>query len=243
MKPSILLEILDIILPPRCIVTGDIVERQGMISAQGFAGLYFIGFPHCSCCGVPFEFEVEGTAQCAECLKEPPGYETARSALKYNDRSRDVILGFKHADKTHAVTAFAPWLKRAGEGMLGQADFIVPVPLHRWRLLSRRYNQAALMAFALARETGVKCLPDALARVRATPSQGHMDRKDRADNVRKAFAFNMRYAGQVKGKTIVLVDDVYTTGSTVKECAKVLLGAGAAKVHVLTLARVANSAG
>ncbi len=99
------------------------------------------------------------------------------------------------------------------------------------------------MAFALARETGLKCLPDALVRIRATPSQGHMDRKDRADNVRKAFAFNPRYADQVKGKTIVLVDDVYTTGSTVKECAGVLLKAGAAKVHVLTLARVANATG
>ena len=217
------------------------VENQGMITPESWAGLDFIGTPFCESCGIPFEFEVEDKARCAECLKDEPGFASARAALKYNDGSRDIILGFKHSDKIHAVRSFTPWLKRVGAEMLSEADFLVPVPLHRWRLLSRRYNQAAVMAFALERETGVKSLPDTLARVRATKSQGHMAMKERAENVRKAFAFNGRYAAQVKGKVIVLVDDVYTTGSTVKECTKVLLKAGAKKVHVLTLARVVSS--
>ncbi len=241
MKNSVLAQAIDIVLPPRCVITGGMVERQGMIAPEGWAGLDFIGNPFCASCGISFEFEVEDKTHCAECLKDSPVFASARSALKYNDRSRDLILGFKHSDKIHAVQAFVPWLKRVGAEMIGEADFLVPVPLHRWRLLSRRYNQAAVIAFALGKDIGVKCLPDGLARVRATKSQGHMAMKERADNVRKAFAFNPRYAAQVKGKTIVLVDDVYTTGATVQECTKVLLKAGAKRVHVLTLARVVSS--
>ncbi len=238
MNSSLLKQAVDIVLPPRCVVTGDMVERQGMMAPQAWAALDFIAAPFCGSCGIAFEFEVEDKTLCAECLVDMPPYKTARAALKYNDRSRDLILGFKHADKIHAVKAFIPWLKLAGEGMLGQADYLVPVPLHRWRLLSRRYNQAAVIAYALAKNTGLECLPDALARTRATTSQGHLTIKERQKNVRRAFAFNPRYQDQLKGKTIVLIDDVYTTGSTVRECTKVLLKAGAKAVHVLTLARV-----
>jgi len=238
---SFLSQAIDIVLPPRCVVTGEMVERQGMIAPKGWAGLDFIGVPFCASCGVPFEFEVEDKAHCAECLKDRPPFAAARCVLKYNDGSRDLILGFKHSDKIHAVQAFIPWLKRVGAEMLDEADVLVPVPLHRWRLLSRRYNQAAIIAFALGKDTGLKCLPDAIVRVRATPSQGHLSTEERLNNVHKAFAFNRRYTEQVKGKSLVLVDDVYTTGATVKECTKVLLTAGALRVHVLTLARVVHS--
>lgn len=120
--------------------------------------------------------------------------------------------------------------------MLKEADFIVPVPLHFWRLVSRRYNQAALIAQSLAKETDKPVISNLLRRTRATPSQGHL--KQRFRNVRRAFVLDPKYTEDVKGKTIVLVDDVYTTGATVRECAKVLMKSGAGKVHVLTLARV-----
>ncbi len=228
----------DAVLPPRCIVSGEMVERQGMIAPLVWADLDFIAEPFCAVCGFPFEFEVEKSSQCASCLANRPPYESARAALKYGDTSRDIILGFKHADKTHAVKAFIPWLKRAGADMLKEADIIVPVPLHFWRLVSRRYNQAALMANALARETGRPVIPDLMRRTRATPSQGHLNAKQRFRNVRRAFALGPGHKETVKGKTILLVDDVYTTGATVRECAKILMKAGAKKVHVLTLARV-----
>ncbi|MGB0720576.1 MAG: ComF family protein, partial [Bdellovibrionales bacterium] len=229
---------LDTILPPRCVVSGDLVEGQGMLAPKIWAGLDFIASPFCVKCGEPFAFEVEGDLHCTACLDHPPPYETARAALAYNDSSRDLVLGFKHADQTHAVKAFVPWLKLAGADMLAEADALIPVPLHRWRLLKRRYNQAAIMATALSRETGLPVLYDALLRTRATPAQGHMDRDKRAKNVRKAFAVHPKYADAIKGKTLILIDDVYTTGSTVKECTKVLLKSGAARVHILTLARV-----
>lgn len=228
----------DAVLPPRCIVSGEMVERQGMIAPAVWADLDFIADPFCAVCGFPFEFEVEKSAQCASCLANRPPYESARAALKYGDTSRDIILGFKHADKTHAVKAFVPWLKRAGAEMIKEADIIAPVPLHFWRLVSRRYNQAALMANALAQETGKPVIPDLMRRTRATPSQGHLNAKQRFRNVRRAFALGSGHKETIKGKTILLVDDVYTTGATVRECAKILMKSGAAKVHVLTLARV-----
>ncbi len=230
---------LDAVLPPRCIMTGEIVPAQGMLAPKAWADLDFIADPFCVACGFPFDFTVEKETLCGTCLADTPPFETARAALKYNDASRSVILGFKHGDKTHAVTAFMPWLKRVGTDMIAQADYLVPVPLHRRRLIGRRYNQAAIIAFALGKETHVTVAPDMLVRTRHTPSQGHLKAKERFNNVKKAFSFNSKY--QVKDKTIILIDDVYTTGATVQECAKALLNAGAAKVHVLTLARVVKA--
>lgn len=238
---SYLIQAVDVVLPPRCVITGDIVEKQGMIAPAAWAGLDFIASPMCDCCGRAFEFDAGPGMLCGECIDDRPDYASARAALKYNDTSRDLILGFKHADKTHSVLAFMPWLRRAGAEMIEQADYFIPVPLHRWRFIKRRYNQSAIIAFALAKETMLPCLADALARTRATPSQGHLKFAERQRNVRRAFALNPKYKKQIAGKTIVLVDDVYTTGATVKECAKVLLQSGAAAVHVLTLARVSRT--
>ena len=231
-------KMLDLALPPRCVVSGDPVDEQGMLAPSVWAGLRFIGSPQCKQCGLPFEYEVDESTLCGTCIETAPAYTTARAALAYDDGSRDIILRFKHADQMHAVRAFLPWLKSAGAGFLNEADLIVPVPLHRWRLLKRRYNQAAVMGMTLGRDIGKPCIPDALLRTRSTPSQGHLKRDEREKNVKKAFAINERHKEAVKGKTIVLIDDVYTTGATVQECAKTLLRAGAKTVHVLTLARV-----
>jgi len=229
------------ILPPRCVVSGEIVDRQGVLSPETWTQLDFIAQPYCKKCGLPFEFDVGEDALCVACLERPPSFDSARAALKYNDASRSLILGFKHGDKTHAVQVFAPWLKRSGAEMLERADILVPVPLHRWRLLRRRYNQAALIAKGLSQYCGIAHMPDALGRVRATTSQGHLGRGERAKNVRGAFQVSPSRLADIKGKSVVLVDDVYTSGATVMECTKALKKAGAAEVHVLTLARVVRA--
>lgn len=229
---------IDAVLPPRCVVSGAEVDRQGMLAPAVWSRLEFIGSPQCAACGWPFEFTVAEGSLCAACLVRRPVYGMARAALKYNDASRDLILGFKHADRTQAVPAFVPWLMTAGRETLAGADFLVPVPLHRLRLISRRYNQSALMAQALSKSAKVPVLPDALQRIRSTPPQGHMNVKERRRNVRKAFAVNPKRAKWIAGKSIVLIDDVHTTGATVEECARVLLKAGARAVNILTLARV-----
>ncbi len=231
-------KILDLVLPPRCVVSGKEVDRQGMLAPDIWAGLRFIAAPQCARCGLPFDYEVEDTTVCGGCIEDEPDFTSARSALVYDDGSRDLILRFKHADQTHSVLAFLPWLKNAAGGMLENADVLVPVPLHRWRLLKRRYNQAAVMAWAFGRYTDKAVIPDALLRVRSTPSQGHLKAKERADNVKKAFTVNERHKSKLAGKSVILIDDVYTTGATVNECTKALLKAGVKDVHVLTLARV-----
>lgn len=227
----------DSVLPPRCPVSGEIVGGQGALSPLAWQALDFIADPVCACCGLPFAFTVDVGTLCADCLDDPPAFDVARAALRYNDASRALILGFKHGDKTHAVVSFVPWLRQAGAEMLAEADLIVPVPLHPLRMFFRRYNQAALMAAAIGRDTKILTQMNLLRRLRHTPSQGHKRAKDRARNVKGAFDVRPECIPAIKGKRIIIVDDVFTTGSTVKECARVLRRAGAAHIGVLVLAR------
>ncbi|WP_207462874.1 ComF family protein [Azospirillum sp. SYSU D00513] len=229
---------LDAVLPPRCLGCGGTVDRQGGLCPACWAGLTFIAAPLCACCGLPFDFAVEGESLCGACAAEPPPYGRARAVLVYDDGSRPLILGFKHGDRTHAARAFGGWLARAGAELLAETDLLVPVPLHRWRLFRRRYNQAALLAQALGRQTGIPVAPDLMERRRATPSQGGLDRSGRRRNVAGAFRPRRGADTLLAGKRVLLVDDVLTTGATLAECAKVLRRAGAARVEVLTLARV-----
>lgn len=239
-------DFLDMILPPRCLVTGVEVDGPGMMSPSVWRQLTFISHPYCACCGLPFALDLSADGitpgaehlRCVPCLDDPPPFAHARSVLRYDDVSRDVILAFKHGDRTEAVRTFAPWMARAGAELLREADGLVPVPLHRWRLLRRRYNQAALMAHALSRLCLKPVYPDALLRTRATPPQGHLTPRERDENVRGVFAPSARREGTIAGKRLVLIDDVYTSGATVKACTRALLKAGARAVDVLTLARV-----
>lgn len=218
-----------------------------MIAPSAWAQLHFVADPICCKCGIPLGFSATesysmgGQTACVDCLQDPPTFSSARSVLVYDDASRPLILGFKHADQTYAVRTFVPWLLRAGSDYLGADPLIVPVPLHRWRLLRRRYNQAALLAQGLARESGRSCIPDLLLRMRATPTQGHMKAGERARNVSRAFGLNPRHVDKVRGRDILLIDDVLTTGATVRECSDTLLRAGANAVNVLTIARTVKN--
>ncbi len=229
---------IDLALPPRCIGCGARTDSAGLACARCWSNLTFIAPPFCQCCGAPFDFAVEGDIRCAACHADPPPYDRARAAVTYDEGSRGLVLGFKHGDRLHAAPAFGAWTARAGAELLNDADIVTPVPLHRLRLIRRRYNQAALIAAHAARLAGVTHLPDLLERHRATPSQGELGAAARQRNVAGAFRLNPRHAERVKGSRIVLVDDVLTTGATVGACARVLRRGGAARIDVLTLARV-----
>jgi ComF family protein len=238
---SALMRLIDCVIPPRCVVTGEIVDVQGTLSAQAWGGLHFISDPQCDCCGYPFDFDMveEGIGGlCAACQKEHPIYNKARSALVYDDASRDIILSFKHGDQTQSVPVFIPWLSQTGKDFLEGADYLIPVPLHRWRLLKRRFNQSAIITQYLSKDIKVPCLLEGLRRVRPTETQGHLQASQRRKNAKNAFEVNPACLSRLKEKNIVLIDDVYTTGATVSECTKALLKAGVSKVNVLTLARV-----
>lgn len=229
---------LNAVLPVRCLLCGATVAEDGALCADCWSSLRFLGPPHCACCGYPFEYEVPGETLCAACTRAPPQFDRARAVFAYDEASRALILSFKHADRTHQAPAFGRWLARAGMDLVADADLIAPVPLHRWRLFARRYNQAALLVHALGRESGCRVAVDLLVRRRRTRSQGRMSRTARLRNVRGAFAVREDWREAVKGARVLLLDDVQTTGATVEECARVLNRAGAAAVDVLTLARV-----
>jgi ComF family protein len=226
------------ILPPRCPMTGRLVSRNGALDPEYWAQLTFIQSPLCACCGNPFAAGVTGDMSCGACLREPPDFTSARAALKYDDASAKMILRLKYADGTILAPLFANWLQQAGAKLIEDSDLIVPVPLHRWRLLKRRYNQAGLLAQKLSQLANLPHEPFALQRTKATPPQGHKSKAARLDNMQGAFA---ALPNKVNGKHILLIDDVLTSGATVNACARALYKGGAVKVHVLTIARVAHT--
>lgn len=229
--------VLDLLFPPLCIGCRAPVGEAGFC-ADCWSGITFLDGPGCACCGIPFPVALEGENLCAACLANPPAFDSARAIMAYDDKSRGAILGLKHADRL-LVPGFARWLGRTGRQTLAQCDLVVPVPLHRWRLWQRRYNQAAELGRALAREWRLVFDP-VLVRSRATPSQGAMaSAKARRRNVQRAF--QVPEPARVKGKSVLLLDDVMTTGATVEACARALKRAGAARVHVLVLARVVKA--
>lgn len=229
--------LLDVVLPPRCLSCGTIVTVRGTLCGSCWPGVEFIARPLCTACGTPLSATAEtGDLLCGSCLIRRPSWRNARSVFRYQGVGRALVLAFKHGDRLDAAPTLAHWLARAGADLLADADVIVPVPLHRRRLFARRYNQSAVLALALGRIAKRPVAVDALIRTRATPTQGGLDRTARRANVRGAIA--TRGKDQVKGKRVILVDDVLTTGATASACAAMLKRAGAVSVDILTLARV-----
>ena len=230
--------VLDLLFPPLCIGCRAPVGEAGFC-ADCWSGITFLDGPGCTCCGLPFPVALEGENTCAACLAKPPAFDSARAIMAYDEKSRGAILALKHADRLDLVPGFARWLGRAGRSTLAKCDLVAPVPLHPLRLWQRRYNQSAEMARQLARDWGLVFDP-VLVRSRATPSQGEMaSAKARRRNVQRAF--QVPDPARVSGKSILLLDDVMTTGATVEACARALKRAGAASVHVLVLARVVKA--
>lgn len=208
--------------------------------ADLFDQLTFLDEPCCASCGYPFEHQISGLAafdlQCAACLARRPVYATARSAFQYDDASKRMILAFKHGGKTDRLSYFAAQMHRAGRQALADADCLIPVPLHRMRLIKRRFNQSTLLANTLSKRSGVPVEPHALRRIKATPTQNGLTAKGRRRNVQGAFRVSDPSA--VANKRLVLIDDVMTTGATLEACTRALKQAGAARVDAVCLARV-----
>lgn len=178
---------------------------------------------------------MEAGALCPECLHEAPDFDEARAVMVYNATAGKMISALKYHDRMGAIARYAQQMQQAGAGMLAKADALVPVPLHWKRLLKRRYNQSAWLAYALADVTGLPCEPGWLSRTRSTKQQTGMTRRERQANVKRAFQVNA--PENVAGKHIVLIDDVVTTGATANACARALKDAGATWVGVLSIAR------
>jgi ComF family protein len=231
---------LDFLFPPQCPTCDTLVPAHGTLCLPCWQGVKFISAPMCHACGLPFEFEIAKDALCGECLKDLPPYARARSVFVYSDASRALVTKLKFSDQLYLATVYGPWLAKAGAGIVPHTDLIVPVPLSWRRFVGRKYNQAALLAHALSKQTGKPVIPDMLHKVKHTPPQTGLSRKQREDNLKGAFAINPRHKAALKGKTVLLIDDVHTTGATLAACAKLLLKNGAMQVNALTLARTNN---
>ena len=224
---------LDFALPPRCTGCGAITADVDLFCQPCWGAVDFLGAGGCRTCALPLEATEAET--CAACLAVPPRIDRIRAAVAYGDTARTLVLRLKYGRKTALARTMAAYMKRP-LAELSKDALLVPVPLHRWRLWSRGFNQSALIASALAKLSGRPVSVDLLKRSRATPKLKGMSVTERRKAVNGAFA--LRDRGDVKGRRIILVDDVFTTGSTATACAKLLKKQGAASVELIAWARV-----
>lgn len=215
-------------------------ERHGALCAPCWRSVRFIERPYCEVTGAPFDHDRGEGLVSPQAIADPPAYSRARAAVYYDGPARMLAQSLKFSDRADLAETMALWMLRAGSDVIDDSDVIIAVPLHRGRLLARRYNQSAELARALARLSGKPFLAGGLARIKATRHQIGLGSRARQDNVRGAFRVPVNQAARIFGLRVLLVDDVLTTGSTVEAATRALRRGGAAQVSVLTFARVAS---
>ena len=229
---SALNALLDFALPPRCAGCGTIVGQLHSFCADCWTEVEFLGDSGCSTCGLPLE--ATDAELCGMCIAKPPRIQRTRSAVAYGDLSRSVAIKLKYGRKVALARTMARYM--APLVSKDDAPILVPVPLHRTRLWQRGFNQSALVARELAKATGLRAEDRLLRRVKRTPALKGMSLRQRRKAV--AGAFDVDPSAELAGRTVVLVDDVLTTGSTANACARALKLAGAGRVELVSWARV-----
>ncbi|WP_294223708.1 ComF family protein [uncultured Shimia sp.] len=232
-----------LLFPPRCVACGHMVESDFGLCADCWAQTAFIGAAVCDVCGRPVTADTaEIRVACDDCLSDPPPWKQGRSAFLYEATGRQIVLAFKHGDRTEIARPAGRWLFNAAQSLLDKVDVIAPVPLHRFRYLRRRFNQAALLAERLAGEAGGTFCPDLLLRTKGFGSLEGLNRVERARKLKGAIEPNPKRASLLSGAKVLLVDDVLTSGVTLRVATDACLTANAKEVSVVTLARVAKHA-
>lgn len=226
---------LGVLFPPVCLHCGAEVAQHGLVCPACFGHLQPVVMPYCKACATPQPCEamLGASGLCPMCERHPPVWGQARAAFVYESVARELILKLKYADQLDNAAFLAQQMARIGQDILLPDVVIVPVPVHRWRLFRRRYNQAVLLAFRVAKLHGLNCQPDALVRIKATLPLAAFDRQTRQDALAQAILVRHGRESAVRDRDIVLVDDLLTTGATAAACTKALLGAGARSVCLL----------
>ncbi|UWQ45657.1 ComF family protein [Leisingera aquaemixtae] len=231
-----------LIYPPQCLGCGGLVGSDFGLCGTCWSGMSFISGTVCEGCGVPLPGEADGfRLECDSCLRHPRPWSQGRSALVYEGQGRKLVLALKHGDRTEIAQTAAVWLERAAQPMLQNDPLICPVPLHWTRLLKRKYNQSAVLADALARRAGLQHCPDLLRRIRKTPALEGKTRDQRYQLLGSAIGAHPGRLNRISGRSILIVDDVMTSGATLSACTDACLRAGAADVRVAVLARVTQT--
>lgn len=227
----------DLLYPPGCAACGASTGSHRSLCPRCWSTIRFVERPYCEVMGSPFTHDLGAGILSAEAIADPPPFDRLRSAAIHDGVVRDLVHGLKYRDRIDLARMMAEWMLRASDGAVAGCYALIPVPLHRTRLFSRKFNQAAELARHLAVLSGKPLLPATLVRIKRTSQQVGLGARARQDNVRGAFALARHRDNDVFGRRIVLIDDVYTTGATVAAATRVLKKAGAADVTVLTFAR------
>jgi ComF family protein len=228
---------LDTLYPPTCLACRAATDAHGALCPRCWAAMRFIERPFCERLGTPFERDLGEGLLSPQAMADPPVFARARAVARFEDGpARTLVHRLKYSDRAELARPIARWMARAGADVLADADLLAPTPLHPLRLWRRRFNQAAALAREISRQTGIQCELGALLRVKATRSQVGLSRAQRAENVQGAF--RVAKGAQLRGRKIVLVDDVLTSGATANAASRALLRAGASRVDVLVFARV-----
>lgn len=232
---------LDVGLPPLCPACRQLLGHGGALCASCWSRLSFIAPPYCERLGIPFVYDPGPGILSMQAIADPPAYNRARAAVRFDEVSRALVHALKYGDRLDLAPTLGGWMVNAGRPLLADADALVPVPLHWRRLWARRFNQSAALAKEISDKSGVPVAHAALKRVKATAQQVGLSKSERALNVQGAFRVPSDGKAEVAGRRLVLVDDVLTSGATVDTCARALLRAGAANVDVLVFARVVET--
>lgn len=224
--------------PPSCAECGVLIVEDVGVCAQCWQKISYIEKPLCDQMGVPFEYDPGSELLCAQALASPPPYARARYVARYDDVARSLVQKMKYSDQTYLGKFMGGLMVKFGSELLQDSDVIIPVPLHPRRLFMRRFNQASLLADDVSSRSGLPVEHLILTRKYPTRSQIGLSANERQKNVARAFDVDTRHHQMLKGKRVLLIDDVVTTGSTIEACTKTLLQAGANHVNILAFARV-----
>jgi ComF family protein len=232
---------LNTLYPPTCLACRASTDAHGALCPRCWSAMRFIERPFCDRLGTPFEHDFGEGLISPQAMADPPVFARARAAARFEDGpARTLAHRLKYSDRAELARPIARWMARAGADILAEADLIAPVPLHPLRLWRRRFNQAAVLAREISRQCGKPCDVNAILRVKATRSQVGLTRIQRVENLHGAF--RARDGVAVRGRNVVLVDDVLTSGATANAASRALLRAGAKRVDALVFARVVTGA-
>lgn len=232
----------DRIVPPVCLSCHTPLLGHDSLCAACWGSIAFIRAPLCDRLGLPMPFGGGGgPIISAAAAADPPVYDRARAAAVYDDVVRRLVHGMKYADRHESRRLLGRWLVAAGRELFPGTHMVVPVPLTRWRLMRRQFNQSAILAQEASAATGIPVATGVLHKIRTTPPQVGLTREQRRINVRGAFAVPPRRRATIEGRNLLLIDDVITTGATVNACARTLKSAGAARIDVLAVGLVATT--
>lgn len=233
-------KILRFIFPPKCVLCDKIVEDEDTLCCDCWKKIKFIKRPFCDKCSAPFEFNIANDDICLSCMKDKPLYIKSRSAVVYNSEVAKIIFKFKFYDKIHIKRFMGKCMYMAAADIIEDINILIPIPLHKNRLIYRKYNQSLLLADEIAKNSGKIVLYDFLYKTKNTAPQATLKQSERHTNLKNKFAINPKYLKDIdkyKNLGFVIVDDVITTGSTISECIKVLNNAGIDKVYSISFAK------